>query len=143
MASPSITIRIDFGSDCATGAQQSVSVTGGLPTPLQSGTSESGGASVGVTATAPPTPFDQGGQQSVGQAAAQTRSEVPTPSPDLIPAVGARSAGGAVPTPFDSPDAVRVVDQQSPESRPGDRHQIDRTVPPMPKPDAVRKRDRK
>ena len=143
MTSQSITIRIDFGNDAATGAQQALSVTGGLPTPLQSGTSASGGATAGVTVTAPPTPFDHGGQQSVGHTAAQTGSEAPTPSPHLIPAVLARSANGAVPTPFDSPEAVRAADQQSPAPRPGDLHQLDRTVPPMPQPDAVRKRDRK
>lgn len=141
MAPQSITIRIDFGSDSTAGGQQAVSVTGGQPTPLQSGTSASGGGS--AVATVPPTPFDHGGQQLTGQAAAQTASEAPMPSPDLVHAVAARSAGGAAPTPFDSPEAVRVAAQESSAPRPEDREQIDRTVPPMPEPDAVHKRGRK
>jgi hypothetical protein len=143
MASQSITIKIDFGSDAAASTQQAVSVSGGVPTPLQPGTSTSGVAIEGMAA-APPTPFDRGGQQSVGGAAAQTGSEAPAPSPDLIPTGADRAGGAALPTPFDHPEMSRVADQQSTAPQPQDLRQIDRTAPSVPQPDnAIRKRDRK
>lgn len=96
MASPAITIKIDFGSESVSGAANSVSVSSGDPTPASAGVSAPASQSGGVA----PTPFD-----SPAQSMAQAELGAPAPSPSLVPGgtVGSASDNsdvGDVPTPF-------------------------------------------
>jgi hypothetical protein len=96
MASPSITIKIDFGSEPGSGAETAVAVSGAVPTPASAGGSAAASQSVGVV----PTPFD-----SPAQGMAQAELGAPAPSPSLVPGGSAGSASdssglGDVPTPF-------------------------------------------
>jgi hypothetical protein len=93
---PSITIKIDFGSELGGGAGNTVAVSGAVPTPASAGGSVAAGQSGGVV----PTPFD-----SAAQSMARAESGVPAPSPSLVPGGNAGSASdtlgqGNIPTPF-------------------------------------------
>jgi hypothetical protein len=148
MTPSSITIRIDFGAEGVGSAGSSgVAVSGGVPTP-----SDSGGAAAGATAQGggvAPTPFDHGGQMLV-----QAEAVVPAPSPTLVPAGVATSSGGvgsgdvptpvsaggggsgvpgsavdAPPTPFDSVDAAAGEQAPTPQ---GDARADDEPTGPIP-----------
>jgi len=96
MASPAITIKIDFGSESGSGAGNTVAVSGAVPTPASAGVSAPASQSGGVV----PTPFD-----SAAQSMAQAELGAPAPSPSLVPGGTAGWASdssdlGDVPTPF-------------------------------------------
>lgn len=152
MAAPSITIKIDFGTEG--GSQSAVSLGGAVPTPMSSGASAA--ASTDQSASVVPTPFGNAGQM-VGQV---DSSAGPPPSPSLVPGgvEGSASSGSgsaeiptpfsaggfaassvgqsvdAVPTPFDSPQGNNVAAYQAPAPQGGDGRHADRTAPPAPQP---------
>jgi hypothetical protein len=96
MGSPSITIKIDCGSESGSGAGTTVGVSGAVPTPGSDG----GAAAASQSGGGVPTPFD-----SVAQSMPLSESGGPAPSPSLVPGGSAGSASdssdlGNVPTPF-------------------------------------------
>ena len=91
MASPSITIKIDFGSESGSGAGNIVAVSGAVPTPASAGGSAAASQFEGVV----PTPFD-----IAAHSMAQAESGAPAPSPSLVLGGSAGSDLGNVPTPL-------------------------------------------
>ncbi len=92
MASPSITIRIDFGSESGDDAGSSIAMTGAVAAPQSAALSQS----VSVV----PTPFD-----SAARSVGQTDPGEPAPSPSFAPSANPGSSSGSselltVPTPF-------------------------------------------
>ena len=102
MASPAITIKIDFGSESGSGAGNTVAISGAAPTPASAGVSAPASQSPGVV----PTPFD-----SATQSMAQAELGAPAPSPSLVPGGTAGAASdssdlGDVPTPFSASELL-------------------------------------
>jgi hypothetical protein len=154
MAPSSITIKIDFGAEGG-GSASSISLNGGVPTPMSLGASAA--AATGQFESVLPTPFDNKAQM-VGQI---DSGAPPPPSPTFIPGEGGGSAssglgptadiptpfsaggfaqtsagqaGDAVPTPFDSTQGYSVAGEQAPTPHAGGEVPADQTAPAPPQP---------
>lgn len=97
---PSITIRIDYGSEGGEAARSSAAVTGSLPSPdISTFASSAGGAQA---TTGLPSPMD-----NAAQAMGSADTAAPSPSANLVSAAGAGGGGdmsnSGAPTPFSGP----------------------------------------